>query len=207
MPGDRALNMAIVESAPDDCRVQALYRALLKLRRQALMGNIVLGDDEQSARKAIEAMDDSWSEHPVDAGQVPTMMHEGVDEGVRPHSRSRVHGHACRFVDDEQIAVFKDDLEGDILGLDREGQRLGDADVDAVARPNLVAGTLDPSSDAYRSILNERLNAAARQTRAIGSEQPIEPVAARHPPKRRREREAGEVKRGQVPSGSSWFRE
>ena len=62
---------ARVGHAPDEREIGALERAgaamVGELRREALMGPVVLGDDEQAGRVLVEAVDDAGPLHAADA--------------------------------------------------------------------------------------------------------------------------------------------
>ena len=68
------------------------------------MRTVVLGNDDQPAGCFIEPMDDAWTQIAASRRKRLESMQQGIDERsaaarVFRLARSRVHHHACRFVD------------------------------------------------------------------------------------------------------------
>ena len=86
---------------------------------------------------------------------------------------------AGRLVDDDQVVVLVEDVERDVLALRRGGFRLGHVDGDLVAGRELALGLVDDlAADADGALLDQRLDAAARQVgREAGGQPLVEPLA------------------------------
>ncbi len=83
-----------------------------ELGGEAVVGDVVLGDDDEAARVLVEPVDDPRPPHAADAGQAGTAMgDEGVDEGPAGMARCRVDDEAGGFVDDDEIVVLIGDDE------------------------------------------------------------------------------------------------
>ena len=73
------------------------------------MGQVGLGDDDESRGLPVEAMDDAGAALGP-AGERGAARHERVDEGVVPVTRRRMHHQSGRLVDDGQILILVHDL-------------------------------------------------------------------------------------------------
>lgn len=100
---------------------------------------IVLGHDQTSARILVEPMHNAGPFLASDPGKRRAMMKQGVDQSVLAMTRARMDDQAGRFVQDDEIIVFEENMQWDRLRpvQARLGRRL--AHFDAIARSNLVA--------------------------------------------------------------------
>jgi len=101
-----------------DCRVQFDDLSVGQLLPQSPGDFVNLGHDNQSRRLFIETMDDSGT-HTLGAvvrRKVAETIQQCVDEGMIGISRGGMHDQAGGLVDDGQIFVFVDDIEGNIFG-------------------------------------------------------------------------------------------
>jgi len=85
------------------------------------VGAVVFGDEDEAAGELVEAVDDAGAEVAADVGEVGEVEEERVDEGtavagVVGGSGSGVNHHAGGFVDDGEVLVFVEDVEGNVLG-------------------------------------------------------------------------------------------
>ena len=66
-----------------DAVVDASQGVVLQLRRQSLVGKIVLRRDDQPGGVPVDAVNDAGPQLPVNAGQVvPQGVEQAVDQGV-----------------------------------------------------------------------------------------------------------------------------
>ena len=91
------------------------------------MGRLGLGRDHDAGRVLVEAMHDAGTRDPADAGEFgPAVKQQGVDQRTAFGTAGRVDDEAGLLVDDDEVLVLEDDIEGDVLGLwqgvDRGGQ-------------------------------------------------------------------------------------
>ena len=108
------------------------------------MRRVGLRHDQQSGRVSVDAMDDAGPHHAADARQRGAAMgDQRVDQRACVVAGGRMHHHADRLVDDDQVLVFKDDIERDRLaaGLGRSGRR--HVDPHALAGAQFRAGIDD----------------------------------------------------------------
>ncbi len=110
------------DTALDEGLVGLLHPAGLELGHQAGLGSIVLGDHQQAARVAVEAMDDPGPAHAGDPAVFGAAgpAEQGVDERPRRVSSRRMDDEPGRLVDDEQVVVLVDDAQRDRLAADVE---------------------------------------------------------------------------------------
>ena len=104
------------------------------------MRPVGLGDHQEAARILVEAVHDPRPHHPADAGKArAAMRNEGIDQGSGLVPRRGMDDQAGRLVDDDEVVVLVDDVEGDRfrprLGRHRRRHRHDD----------LLAGTDDPA--------------------------------------------------------------
>ena len=139
---------------------------------------VVLGDHQQPARVAVEAMDDA---RPRDAGDPAVLRSAGageqrVDERVAVvMAGRRVDDEAGRLVDDQQVVVLVDDPQRDVrCGREVERDRFGDVEPDLGPGGDDRVGPDRHAVDGQPAVGDELLDVAARQTRRVGDE-PVDP--------------------------------
>lgn len=84
-------------------------------------------------------------------------MEQGIDQRSGPVSRCRMHDDARRFVEDQQVLVFKKYFQRNRLALQLEWLRLRDIHRDLIARLDLLAGPDDLVIDPNASEFDEPL--------------------------------------------------
>ena len=95
---------------------------VLELGRQRLVGEVILRYDQQARGVLVDAVDDAGPQLAVDAGEgIAAVVEQGVDQGAGPVSRRRMDHQALGLVDDQQVAILIDDVQGNILGLQGHG--------------------------------------------------------------------------------------
>ena len=119
-----------------------LYLASGELRPQLAMGDIVLGHDDQAAGFFVESMNNARPQLTADIRQRTKAMQQRVDQGaaialVIRGSRTGVHHHARRLVDDRKVSIFVNDVKRDVFrdGSQRRQHRIAeDRDLLAAAQ-------------------------------------------------------------------------
>ena len=147
MKADRLLDVVAVAlgDAVHQGQIFFVDFALFELDGQPAMGHLVLDDDQQAGRVAVEAVDDA---RPIFAGegrQRVVVKLKCIHQRPSPVAAGGVGDHVGRLVDDRQKLVFVDDLERDVFGLGRGVGQIGKPDADHVARADAVRG-LDHAS-------------------------------------------------------------
>ena len=131
------------------------------------VGAVVLGDEDDAAGLLVEAVDDAGAEVAADVGEIGEVEEEGVDEGaavagVVGGAGAGVDHHAGGFVDDGEVLVFVEDVEGDVLGDGVERGRVGGAfDLDGLAAVEFLLGLGGVAVDADLAGFDEELDAGA----------------------------------------------
>jgi len=111
----------------DKRKINLFDRPLSKLPRQFSMRLIVFRYDEASARLFVETVNDSGPLLAADSREGRAMAEQCVDQGVLPMTRARMNDEPGRFIDDNDIFVFEQNLERNRLRLivDLFQRRLG----------------------------------------------------------------------------------
>ena len=88
-----------------------------ELLGQALVGRVILGDDQQAAGVLVEPVHDAGALYAADARQaIAAMGDEGIDQGARLVAGAGVNHQPCGLVDHDQVLVFIDHGEGNGFG-------------------------------------------------------------------------------------------
>ena len=95
--------------APHERDVFLLDLAVVELAGELLVRRVVLGDDHQSRRAAIEPVHDARPLLAADAAQIVDMVEQRVDQRAARVAGRRVHDHAGRLVDDDEVGVLIED--------------------------------------------------------------------------------------------------
>jgi hypothetical protein len=103
---------------------------------QRCLRGVVLGDHQEPARVAVEAVDDAGPCDARDAAVVVAARAERVDERPAPVAGRRVDHEAGRLVDDQQVLVLVDDVDRD-LGRRGDLRRDDRRDVELELGPQL----------------------------------------------------------------------
>ena len=135
-----------------------------------------LGDDKQTARVLVEAVDDAGARHAADARERRTVVEKRVDERAGEVSRRRMYDEAGRLVDADEIVVFVDDRKGDVLWLGHGRHGRGDGDDDAVRLRDLHPRLFgDSAVDGDETGLDQALDPRAREAGMRFEDLPVEP--------------------------------
>ena len=148
-----------------DGLVDAPDTARLQLRHQLGMRLDGLGHHHQPGGVLVEAMDDTGARHIDD---IRHMVQQGIEQRTVGMPGSRMHHQPGRLVDDQQVLVFVDDIQcnvlgqpfalGFLLGLQRQ-QRTGMYRVARTQHGAIHGQTplLDPGAQARTRVLREQL--------------------------------------------------
>jgi hypothetical protein len=142
------------------------------------MGAVVLGDDDASGGVFVEAMDDARAGLATDAGEVITVVQEGVDEGAVGVAGGGVDNESRGFVDDKDVAVLIEDFDGDVLSGDFDGGGLGDGEGDLVSGADNGAGFGGFAVELSVSGFDEVLEAGTGVLREAGVEEAVEALSS-----------------------------
>ena len=148
--------------APDERDVLFLDLAVVKLPGQLLVSHIVLGDHHDARRAAIETVDDARPLLAADAAQIVDMMQQGVDEGSARVPGGRMHDHASRLVDDDDIVVLVQDRERQLFRSRNRIDRLRHHNSDALSPLHRLIGLRRTSGDLDVALLDQALDPSAR---------------------------------------------
>ena len=117
-PADAALDCSRSRIGPavDDGHIAPFDIMFGEQGAQTLVCRVGLGRDHQSGRILVDSVDDPGSGYAANARQLaPTMVQKGVDESPVGMTGRRMDDQARRLVDYDQVRVFEDHVERDIL--------------------------------------------------------------------------------------------
>ena len=98
-----------------DCEIRLGHLATTKCQGQAVVGAFLLGDHQEARCVFVQPMDDARSFRSSDARQIFAMLEQGIDQGSGGIACRRVDHEANGFGYDEQVRVFEDHIQRDIL--------------------------------------------------------------------------------------------
>lgn len=177
--GDGALDAAglILHGALDQRQVNFFDFAGGELRGEIPVRGVVLGDQEDAAGEAVEAVDNAGAQIAAELGEGVEAMEEGVDERAGVNASSGVDDHAGGFIDGDDGGIFVEDMQGNIFGRGFERREIGGFDVDGVAGAESLRGTGGGMVDEGAAGLDPLLNAGAAVFGKLGVEPLIETAA------------------------------
>ena len=157
-------------------QVLARSDALLDLHLQLHQGLLALGHDDAARGVLIEPVHDAWPQLAADARQVGAVVQQAIHQGAVPVTRRRVHRESGGLVEHDQVGVFKQHIQGHLLGQ-QVGKGLGRR------HPQLhhvlwAQGSLGPPGDAVHphvTRLDELLDPGAALLRPLGHQPAIQP--------------------------------
>ena len=120
--GASTVPLAGLGAAPDKGDIGAVQRAgaavVGELGGEVLVRLLGLGRDHDARGVLVEPVHDARALDAANAHQaVAAMEEQGVDQRAGRVARGRVHHHADRLVDDDQLVVLVEDVERDVLGV------------------------------------------------------------------------------------------
>lgn len=184
MPVDRLIDGAAfpVRHAPDKGHVAAAHLAgaamVGELRRQRLVGAVVLGGHHQSGGVLVEPMDNARPPDPADAGQACAAVgDQRVDQRAGLVPGGGMDHEVLRLVDDDDVVVLEHDVERDVLAFGLGGRGGGHVDCDRIARFDMISGVANRGrSHADLAREDQRLEARARQVGAADGQHAVQPL-------------------------------
>ena len=153
----------------------------LSCARQRVVRGVVLRDEDHARRVAVEPVHDARPQHAADAREIVAVREDRVHQRRRRVPRRRMHRHARRLVDREQVGVLVEHVERDRLGLRRRlGAGGGTSTRDALPRlePQRRLGRARRRR-AIRAVVDQPLHPRARQRRHAPRDEHVEPLARR----------------------------
>ena len=132
-------------------------------------GDLRLGDDHHAGGILIEPVHNARARHAADAFEVGAMVQDGVHERAGVVSRRGVDDETGGFVENEDVVIFEEDVQRDVLRLRlcRYGRR--NRDVERVRLLHLLAGLQhDLAVDLHKSRFDEPLETGTGEVRVQG---------------------------------------
>ena len=138
--GERRVDRAFgrLRNAGDDRQVAPVDAVGGELLGQPLMGDVVLGDDQQARRILVDPVDDPGPRHAADAATgSAAMMEQRVDQRPVAVAGGGMDDQPGGLVDHQQMLVLEDDRQRDVLRLVMGRLRLGDRQREALVAVDL----------------------------------------------------------------------
>src|SRR5690606_34375323 len=182
---DRKIDRAAarLRHAPDNREISARERTgaamVCKLFRELAVRLVRFGNDEQPARVLVEAMHDAGALLAADAREArPAMGDQRINKRSFFISRGGMDDESGGLVDDDQLVVLEDDIEGNVLAFGPGGLRHRHVQLDAIAGFDPVCGV------SYRlrvhadfALKKELLQARAAEFARVRGKEAVEPFA------------------------------
>ena len=117
---------------------------------------------------SFNAVDDARADGPADARQLPrAVVKQRVDERAVRVAGGRVHDHALRLVDNEQVVVLVHNVQRDVLGPGLDGLRVRQVDGVDFAGRHLILFVDGRTAAGHKPLLDQVLQRTAGQRRAL----------------------------------------
>ena len=160
----------------DHRQVLAGRDALLDLHLQLHQGFLAFGHHDAAGGVLIQAVDDAGAHLPTDAGQIGAVVQQRIHQGAVLVARGRVHREAGGLVEHDQMPVFKQHIQGDVLG-EQIGQGLGGRHpkLHLIPRPQGRLGAARHPVHPHVTGIDELLNPRPTLLRPLGHQPAIEP--------------------------------
>ena len=142
------------------------------------MGLVVLGHNDATTGLLVESVDDTGSVLLRSCGEGASMVEQGIDKSALFVSRSDMDDHSGRFVDHQQIGIFMEDLQGNILGSCPGGE-FGRffLDPEEVSLLHLITAADRFSTQGDLARFHERLNLGTGKLWEIPNQNHVESLA------------------------------
>ena len=136
--------------------------AILELAAEFAVGVVRFGGDQNAGGLQIETVDDAGALGAAAGGELPgAMVEQGGGEGAGGPTRTGVDGQAGWFVEDDDIGVLIQDIQGDGFRFHVSWGGGGDPDGDGGAGGKKVAGLRGLAGNFHEAGLHPLLNFAA----------------------------------------------
>lgn len=139
------------------------------------MGDVGFRNDDAAGRVLVQAVDDARALDAADAGKFSlAVVEQGVDQGAIGISRGGMDDHAGGFVEDDEVVVFEQDFQRDVLRCVVQRDGFGHDDGDAVAELYGIARLGGVAVDLDVLLADERLDPRAGKIRETGGEKGVD---------------------------------
>jgi len=147
-----------------------------ELRAEMKMGGVIFGRDQATAGVFVKTMNDAGPRDPADAAELPAaMVQQGVDQCVFAVARRRMHDHARRLVEHQQMFVLVEDVQRKVLCLRFGGSRLGLLKNNGFARARVMSRFDNLAVNKNVSLSQKPLDGAAREVGQFAAQINIQP--------------------------------
>ena len=100
-----------------------------ELRSESVMSCVAFRHNQKAGRILVDPMNDPRPLCAADTRQaIAAMVHQRIDQRPRGRAGCRMHDHARRLVDDDQMIILEDDIKRDVFGQQIAFHCSGDCD-------------------------------------------------------------------------------
>jgi hypothetical protein len=143
---------------------------------QILVGPVGFGHHDRPRGVFIQPVNDAGTLHPANARQgIATVGQQRIHQRAAHIAGSRMHHHPRCLIDDDQMLVLVQDIEGNGLSDYFEGLRLRHSDLNSIPRlhqPLFIGAALPVQGDGFP--LNQLLDTIAGEVWQLGGEPTIQ---------------------------------
>ena len=180
VPPDGGVHGAgVLPEVPDDDALIGPGQAVVReLGGELLVGEVVLRRDDQARGVPVDAVDDAGPLLPPDAGEgVPAVVEQGVDQGPVGVARGGMHHQALGLVEDDDVLVLVDHVQGDVLGQELRLLDLRQRHRQGLAAPETVVLRQGFAAAGHLPVLQEPGGGGAGQVLPLVREPGVDPPA------------------------------
>src|SRR6476620_17151 len=163
----------LLGDAPDDRLVLLDHGSLGPLLKESEPPCVGAADDDQPGRIAVEPVHDAGPLRPGHA-DVRRVMKQRVDKRAGAMPRGRVDNHAGRLVDRDDVLVFIDDVQRNLLGQQLILFDRRDRDLDDLARRDLECTAANLAIDQHVAIVDQTLEPGSAHVRDVRGDEFVE---------------------------------
>ena len=169
----------LAQIAADDGLIRAGHGVVSQLGREREVRKVVFRCDEQTGRVLVDAVHDAGPPLPADAGETVTAVGEqGVDERAVLVAGRRVHDHAARLVDDDEVVVLIHHVQRQILRHERRGRGVRQRDDKRVTGCGLIVFLHGCAVFRHGPLREQPLGGAARELGQSARKESVDPLGA-----------------------------
>jgi hypothetical protein len=163
IPADRQIDTPTgLYDSPYQRHVFFFDFAIVELTRKLEVRAIVLGDDHQPRRSAIETMDDAGAQLAANAAEIVYLVEQRIDQRALRVAGGRMDDHACGLVDDDDVLVLIHNVEIVIFWLRRGADGVWDVDGNRISGAHDAIRRYGLAIDRDLAVFNQALNLRSR---------------------------------------------
>ena len=180
IPADRTGNRQSIflYVSQDDRPVSAHNGMIGQLQSYTAMGGVIFADDDTAGGILVDPVDYARPEYAVDSGKaVAAVKKNGIDKSAGIMSCSRMDDHILWLIDDQNIIVFIEDIQRNVLGKYIRQHPHGKKDRYRLTFDGTGAGLDGFLSHPYTSLFNQLFEIAPGLSGNSGCQDLVDPFS------------------------------